>query len=76
MGKEHDIQKFEGATRNGQSRDTGNNVHKKKAKQNKTEQKTQALGYRMSCEMLTPYTGDAGILLLMKGKLTIEKVKS
>jgi hypothetical protein len=39
MGKEHDIQKFEGATRNGQSRDTGNNVHKKKAKQNKTEQK-------------------------------------
>ena len=30
----------------------------------------------MSCEMLTPYTGDAGILLLMKGKLIIEKVKS
>ena len=26
--------------------------------------------------MLTPYTGDAGRLLLMKGKLTIGNVKS
>jgi len=27
----------------------------------------------MSCEMYTSYVGDAGILLLMKGKLTIGK---
>jgi len=30
----------------------------------------------MSCEMLTPNAGDAGILQLMKGKLIIGKVKS
>ena len=30
----------------------------------------------VSCEMYTPYAGDAGMLLLMKGKLTIGKVKS
>ena len=30
----------------------------------------------MSCEMLIPYAGYAGILLIMQGKLTIGKVKS
>jgi hypothetical protein len=30
----------------------------------------------MICEMWTPYAGHAGILLLLKGKLTIEKMKS
>ena len=30
----------------------------------------------MSCEMWIPYTGYAGILLIMQGKLTIGKVKS
>ena len=29
----------------------------------------------MSCEVYTPYVGDAVILLLMKGKLTVGKVK-
>jgi hypothetical protein len=30
----------------------------------------------MHCEMWTQYAGQAGILLIMKGKLTIGKVKS
>ena len=33
------------------------------------------LGRSSTCEISTPYADDAGILLLMKGKLTIGKVK-
>ena len=35
-----------------------------------------ALEKRLRCEMSTPYPGDVRILLLIKGKLTIGKVKS
>jgi hypothetical protein len=34
------------------------------------------LGRSSTCEISTPYADDAGILLLMKGKLTIGKVKT
>ena len=36
----------------------------------------QALEKRLRCEMSTPYAGHARILQLIKGKLTIGKVKS
>jgi hypothetical protein len=36
----------------------------------------QTLEKRLRCEMSTPYAGDVRILLLIKGKLTIGKVKS
>jgi len=36
----------------------------------------QSLEKRMSCEMYTPYAGDARTLLFMKGNLTIGNMKS
>ena len=36
----------------------------------------QARVYRISCEIKTPYAGEAGILLLRNGKFVIWKLKS
>ena len=36
----------------------------------------QALAYRISWEMYTPYVGDSGMLLHIYGKLTMVKLKS
>ena len=42
----------------------------------KHSKEEQALTYRMSCEINTPYAGEYGILLLRKGKFVIWKMKS